>query len=366
MPVVAVTSLDHGRATASRHPSAGSCGDRRHRHRQREHQPGTRRSTIEGLPHKVGPSSSIGAIGVVNMLKTRTAERLIELRRAAGRADQPAFRRLRARARSSSSASTRSTSAASPAPTTRSARCRSRMTTSERRGTGVARRSTALPDHRVDRDRRGVRAPLRRGRVARVFVVSRTEAQCRTLVEAHRGRRRARPDTSRPTSPRTRPRTGGRARPSTASGGSTGCSTSPAAAAGGSATGRSTRRRAEGWDATFGLNLRASSSCAARRVERDARAGAGRAGPARRDPHMTSILGVPSLAGALRRPTPTPPRRARSRRSSTTMAAYYAPRRIRVNAVAPGADRGRRWPAAPRPTRDRGLRRAGSSRSSAG
>ena len=34
---------------------------------------------IDGLPFKVGPTSSIGAIAVVNMLKTRTAERLVEL-----------------------------------------------------------------------------------------------------------------------------------------------------------------------------------------------------------------------------------------------------------------------------------------------
>lgn len=78
LPVVAVTSLDHGRATASRHPSGKRLAEVADVTVDNCSPAGDAAVDIEGVPHKVGPTSSIGAIAVVNALKARTAELLAE------------------------------------------------------------------------------------------------------------------------------------------------------------------------------------------------------------------------------------------------------------------------------------------------
>ena len=79
LPVVAVTSLDHARATESRHPSGRKLAEVADIVIDNASFAGDAAVAIDGLEFKVGPTSSIGAIAVVNMLKTRTAERLVEL-----------------------------------------------------------------------------------------------------------------------------------------------------------------------------------------------------------------------------------------------------------------------------------------------
>lgn len=79
LPVVAVTSLDHTRATESRHRSGRKLADVADIVIDNASPAGDAAVDIDGLAFKVGPTSSVGAIAVVNMLKTRTAERLVEL-----------------------------------------------------------------------------------------------------------------------------------------------------------------------------------------------------------------------------------------------------------------------------------------------
>jgi len=78
LPVVAVTSLQHTEATPSRHPSGKRLADIADVTVDNCSPPGDAVAEIEGIPFKVGPVSSIGAIAVVNSLKTRTAELLVE------------------------------------------------------------------------------------------------------------------------------------------------------------------------------------------------------------------------------------------------------------------------------------------------
>ena len=78
LPVVAVTSLDHGRATASRHPSGRKLAEIADITVDNCSPAGDAAVAIDGVPYKVGPTSSIGAIAVVNALKCRTAELLAE------------------------------------------------------------------------------------------------------------------------------------------------------------------------------------------------------------------------------------------------------------------------------------------------
>jgi uncharacterized phosphosugar-binding protein len=78
LPVVAVTSLQHTRATTSRHPSGRKLAEIADITIDNGSPPGDAAIDIEGIPFKVGPVSSIGAIAVVNALKTRTAELLVE------------------------------------------------------------------------------------------------------------------------------------------------------------------------------------------------------------------------------------------------------------------------------------------------
>lgn len=78
LPVVAVTSLQHTRATSSRHPSGRKLAEIADISIDNCSPPGDAVTQIEGIPFRVGPVSSIGAIAVVNALKTRTAELLVE------------------------------------------------------------------------------------------------------------------------------------------------------------------------------------------------------------------------------------------------------------------------------------------------
>lgn len=77
LPVVAVTSLQHTDATPSRHPSGKKLAQIADITIDNCSPPGDAVTEIEGVPFKVGPVSSIGAIAVVNALKTRTAELLV-------------------------------------------------------------------------------------------------------------------------------------------------------------------------------------------------------------------------------------------------------------------------------------------------
>jgi uncharacterized phosphosugar-binding protein len=79
LPVVAVTSLAHTRATDSRHVSGRKLAEVADIVIDNASLVGDASVEIEGLPFRVGPTSSIGAIAVVNMLKSRTAERLVGL-----------------------------------------------------------------------------------------------------------------------------------------------------------------------------------------------------------------------------------------------------------------------------------------------
>jgi uncharacterized phosphosugar-binding protein len=78
LPVVAVTSLQHTAATPSRHESGKKLADIADVVVDNCSPPGDAVAEIEGIPFKVGPVSSIGAIAVVNALKTRTAELMVE------------------------------------------------------------------------------------------------------------------------------------------------------------------------------------------------------------------------------------------------------------------------------------------------
>lgn len=78
LPVVAVTSLAHTRATPSRHPSGQKLAEIADITIDNCSPAGDATTDIEGIPYRIGPVSSIGAIAVVNALKTRTAELLVE------------------------------------------------------------------------------------------------------------------------------------------------------------------------------------------------------------------------------------------------------------------------------------------------
>jgi uncharacterized phosphosugar-binding protein len=78
LPVVAVTSLQHTNATPSRHPSGRKLAEIADISVDNCSPAGDAATDIEGIPYRVGPVSSIGAIAVVNALKTRTAELLVE------------------------------------------------------------------------------------------------------------------------------------------------------------------------------------------------------------------------------------------------------------------------------------------------
>jgi uncharacterized phosphosugar-binding protein len=77
LPVVAVTSIEHGNATASRHSSGQKLMEVADITIDNCSPPGDAAVEIEGLPYRVGPTSSIGAIAVVNAMKVATAEKLV-------------------------------------------------------------------------------------------------------------------------------------------------------------------------------------------------------------------------------------------------------------------------------------------------
>jgi uncharacterized phosphosugar-binding protein len=79
LPVVAVTSLEHTRSTESRHPSGRKLAEIADIVIDNASPAGDAAVEIDGLAHRVGPTSSIGAIAVVNMLKSRTAELMVAL-----------------------------------------------------------------------------------------------------------------------------------------------------------------------------------------------------------------------------------------------------------------------------------------------
>ncbi len=78
LPVVAVTSLQHTQATESRHSSGRKLAEIADITIDNGSPAGDAVTAIPGLRYRVGPTSSIGAIAVVNMLKTATAEKLME------------------------------------------------------------------------------------------------------------------------------------------------------------------------------------------------------------------------------------------------------------------------------------------------
>ena len=70
--------MQHTNATPSRHPSGRKLAEIADIAIDNCSPPGDAVTQIEGIPFKVGPVSSIGAIAVVNAMKTRTAELLVE------------------------------------------------------------------------------------------------------------------------------------------------------------------------------------------------------------------------------------------------------------------------------------------------
>ena len=123
-------------------------------------------------------------------------------------------------------------------------------------------------------------------------------------------------------------------RRSPGSAGSTACSRSRAAAADGSATARSTTSPPKGWDRTLELNLR-SQALTCRAVVRQMLA---------QEPNSSGTRGSVLLMGSVTASDPAPEffathayaaAKGATTALMTTMAAAYATRRIRVNAVAP-------------------------------
>jgi len=78
MPVIAVTSVAHAEATVSRHSSGLRLKDVADVTIDNCSVPGDAAVAVEGLRYRVGPTSTIAAVAVVNALKTRTAEVLLE------------------------------------------------------------------------------------------------------------------------------------------------------------------------------------------------------------------------------------------------------------------------------------------------
>ncbi len=78
LPVMAVTSLAHAASTISRHSSGRKLAEVADVTIDNCTPPGDAVVDIEGLKYKVSPTSTIGATSVVNALKARTAELLVE------------------------------------------------------------------------------------------------------------------------------------------------------------------------------------------------------------------------------------------------------------------------------------------------
>ncbi len=78
LPVIAVTSLDHAKSTISRHSSDKKLFEVADVTIDNCTPAGDAVIKLEGLKYKVSPTSTIGATAVVNALKARTAELLLE------------------------------------------------------------------------------------------------------------------------------------------------------------------------------------------------------------------------------------------------------------------------------------------------
>lgn len=77
LPVIAVTSLDHARSTISRHSSGKKLFEVADVTIDNCTPAGDAVIALEGLKYRVCPTSTIGAVAVVNALKARTAELLL-------------------------------------------------------------------------------------------------------------------------------------------------------------------------------------------------------------------------------------------------------------------------------------------------
>lgn len=78
MPVIAVTSLAHAQSTVSRHSSGKKLYEVADVTIDNCTPPGDAVIDLEGLKYRVSPTSTIGAVTVVNALKARTAELMLE------------------------------------------------------------------------------------------------------------------------------------------------------------------------------------------------------------------------------------------------------------------------------------------------
>ncbi|HEY3345174.1 MAG TPA: SIS domain-containing protein [Anaerolineaceae bacterium] len=77
LPIIAITSLDHARSTISRHSSGKKLMEVADVTIDNCTPAGDAVIQLEGLKYKVSPTSTIGAVAVVNALKARTAELML-------------------------------------------------------------------------------------------------------------------------------------------------------------------------------------------------------------------------------------------------------------------------------------------------
>jgi uncharacterized phosphosugar-binding protein len=77
LPVIAVTSLAHSQSTTSRHSSGKKLYDVADVTIDNCTPAGDAVIDLDGLKYRVGPTSTIGAVAIVNALKARTAELMI-------------------------------------------------------------------------------------------------------------------------------------------------------------------------------------------------------------------------------------------------------------------------------------------------
>lgn len=78
LPVIAVTSVEHADSTPSRHKSGKKLKEIADVVIDNCTPPGDAVVAIEGLKYKVSPTSTVGAATIVNALKARTAELMIQ------------------------------------------------------------------------------------------------------------------------------------------------------------------------------------------------------------------------------------------------------------------------------------------------
>ena len=79
LPVIAVSSLQHSRASASKHPTGKRLFEVADLTIDNCNPPGDAVVEIPDLPVPVGPTSSIGTLTIVNAIKCQIAERLTQL-----------------------------------------------------------------------------------------------------------------------------------------------------------------------------------------------------------------------------------------------------------------------------------------------